>query len=98
MTAVGRHALVGSNPTPGAITSTATDQLLAQGDGREMNPDPESVRGQPVFPGISFNDLVRRLGKRYSRVAGIKLLAPFFLQGSRQLERFSGRIRVYNAE
>ena len=48
MTAVGRHALVGSNPTPGAITSTTTDQLLKR-DGREIDTDPESVQGQPVF-------------------------------------------------
>jgi hypothetical protein len=36
--------------------------------------------------------------KEHSRVAGIILSAPLFVEGSRQLERFSARIRVYNAE
>ena len=38
MTAVGRHALVGSNPTPGAIPRANANRLLIV-DGREMNPD-----------------------------------------------------------
>ena len=79
MTAVGRHALVGSNPTPGAITSTTTNQLLTYRDGRETNPDPESVQGQPVFsvfPSmISFDASAN--GTLTSR--GSNCWPPFFL-------------------
>ena len=55
-----------------------------------MNPDPEPVRGLASFPRISFHDLARRLGKRYSHVAAIKLLHPFFSWGLSPAGTFLG--------